>query len=188
MLISVIYSVSNEYIPNVELFFTSCAILGVLVGILLNVFDRRNGGLLNMKEPKKDMPKWRVNERRSAIKKDTANGTENKLIYTAFKCTNYVPVDKKEEIFFIYLFIYVCIIFFFFQTRVIIPKLDSCVLFTYYFFPFQGLDGRKVLAWEENKCKKGNAKAAHLQIGDFIAFLDRIVTKRQAVQSSPLQV
>ena len=51
LFIAKIYSVSgNSYIPNVELFFVSCALFGTLIGIILNFFDKRNGGLLNRVE------------------------------------------------------------------------------------------------------------------------------------------
>mmetsp|Transcript_20330 Transcript_20330/g.30528 ORF Transcript_20330/g.30528 Transcript_20330/m.30528 type:complete len:594 (+) Transcript_20330:76-1857(+) len=37
----------DSYLPNVEFFFIGCAALGIIFGILLNVFDRRSGGALN---------------------------------------------------------------------------------------------------------------------------------------------
>eukprot|EP00520_Triparma_pacifica_P017792 CAMPEP_0118668346 /NCGR_PEP_ID=MMETSP0785-20121206/20294_1 /TAXON_ID=91992 /ORGANISM="Bolidomonas pacifica, Strain CCMP 1866" /LENGTH=588 /DNA_ID=CAMNT_0006562907 /DNA_START=19 /DNA_END=1785 /DNA_ORIENTATION=+ len=53
LIISALYDASdNKYIPNVELFFTGCAIAGVAVGILLNIMDARNGGKLNSKDGK----------------------------------------------------------------------------------------------------------------------------------------
>ena len=48
MIIAGIFTASgNMYIPNVEFFFVSCAVIGTVVGITLNVFDRRNGNILN---------------------------------------------------------------------------------------------------------------------------------------------
>jgi len=48
MVIAYIYTLSDDhYIPNVEYFFVACAICGTIVGILLNIFDRRNGSILN---------------------------------------------------------------------------------------------------------------------------------------------
>mmetsp|Transcript_23101 Transcript_23101/g.46198 ORF Transcript_23101/g.46198 Transcript_23101/m.46198 type:complete len:616 (-) Transcript_23101:58-1905(-) len=48
LMIASIYKASgNSYIPNVEFLFMSCAGLGVLIGLLLNRLDRRNGGKLN---------------------------------------------------------------------------------------------------------------------------------------------
>ncbi|KAL7459040.1 hypothetical protein ACHAWC_010723, partial [Mediolabrus comicus] len=48
LIIAAIYSASdNRYIPNVELFFTACAGVGVLLGLILNRLDRRHGGKLN---------------------------------------------------------------------------------------------------------------------------------------------
>jgi len=53
LIISALYdSANNSYIPTVELFFTGCAIGGVIVGILLNVMDARGGGKLNSKDGK----------------------------------------------------------------------------------------------------------------------------------------
>jgi MFS family permease len=50
MIIAMIYNYSDErYIPNVEFFFVACAAVGTILGIMLNVFDRRNGGALNKK-------------------------------------------------------------------------------------------------------------------------------------------
>lgn len=48
LIIAAIYSASgNRYIPNVELFFTTCAGVGVLLGLILNRLDHRHGGKLN---------------------------------------------------------------------------------------------------------------------------------------------
>lgn len=49
LIIAAIYSASgNRYIPNVELFFTACAGVGVLLGlILINRLDHRHRGKLN---------------------------------------------------------------------------------------------------------------------------------------------
>ena len=48
LIIAAIYSASgNRYIPNVELFFTACAGVGVLLGLILNRLDHRHGGKLN---------------------------------------------------------------------------------------------------------------------------------------------
>ena len=48
LIIASIYSASGySYIPNVELFFMSCAGLGMVIGLLLNRLDRRHGGKLN---------------------------------------------------------------------------------------------------------------------------------------------
>jgi MFS family permease len=48
LIIAAIYTASDEmYIPNVEFFFVGCAITGTMVGVLLNVFDKRHGGMLN---------------------------------------------------------------------------------------------------------------------------------------------
>eukprot|EP00557_Chaetoceros_sp_GSL56_P002329 CAMPEP_0176504542 /NCGR_PEP_ID=MMETSP0200_2-20121128/15995_1 /TAXON_ID=947934 /ORGANISM="Chaetoceros sp., Strain GSL56" /LENGTH=637 /DNA_ID=CAMNT_0017903993 /DNA_START=2497 /DNA_END=4410 /DNA_ORIENTATION=- len=48
LLIAFIYKGGgNRYIPNVEYFFVICASMGVLIGILLNILDRKRGGILN---------------------------------------------------------------------------------------------------------------------------------------------
>jgi len=48
LIIASIYTASGEsYIPNVEYFFVVCAVLGTGIGVLLNVHDRRKGGILN---------------------------------------------------------------------------------------------------------------------------------------------
>jgi len=48
MVIASVYKASDDrYLPNVEYFFVTCALLGVLIGILLNVLDKRRGGILN---------------------------------------------------------------------------------------------------------------------------------------------
>ena len=48
LIIAFIYSASgNRYIPYVELFFMSCAGVGVIIGSILNRLDRRYGGKLN---------------------------------------------------------------------------------------------------------------------------------------------
>lgn len=51
LVIAFIYKGSgDEYIPNVEYFFVICALMGVLIGIVLNVLDRKRGGILNRTE------------------------------------------------------------------------------------------------------------------------------------------
>lgn len=48
LLIAAIYTASdNKYIPNVEYFFIGCAVTGAIFGFMLNVYDRRMGGMLN---------------------------------------------------------------------------------------------------------------------------------------------
>ena len=48
LIIAAIYTASgNSYIPNVELFFVSCAVCGTVIGFALNIFDSRHGGVLN---------------------------------------------------------------------------------------------------------------------------------------------
>jgi hypothetical protein len=48
MIVAALYNHSDEkYIPAVELFFASCAIIGVIVGLALNIADRNRGGKLN---------------------------------------------------------------------------------------------------------------------------------------------
>ena len=47
LIIAAIYNISGSYIPNVEVFFTSCACAGVLVGLIMIRVDRRTGGKLN---------------------------------------------------------------------------------------------------------------------------------------------
>lgn len=47
LVVATIYSVDDEYIPKVEFFFVSLACLGVLVGLYLNYYDMRNGGVFN---------------------------------------------------------------------------------------------------------------------------------------------
>ena len=46
-MIAGIYNASGSYIPNVEYFFMICALAGIIVGVYLNVFDRRYGNKLN---------------------------------------------------------------------------------------------------------------------------------------------
>ena len=49
LIIAYIYTASGDrYIPSVEYFFVACAVVGTVVGILLNVFDKRSGGKLNI--------------------------------------------------------------------------------------------------------------------------------------------
>ena len=48
LIIASIYTASDDrYIPNVEFFFVGCAVTGAVFGVMLNAFDRRNGGILN---------------------------------------------------------------------------------------------------------------------------------------------
>jgi MFS family permease len=48
LIIAAIYTDSNsEYIPNVEIFFVSLAVLGVLVGIYLNIYDLSHNNVFN---------------------------------------------------------------------------------------------------------------------------------------------
>lgn len=48
LIIAGIYTTSGEtYIPNVEYFFVACAVAGTGVGVMLNMHDARNGGILN---------------------------------------------------------------------------------------------------------------------------------------------
>jgi MFS-type transporter involved in bile tolerance (Atg22 family) len=47
LIIAAIYNTSgNNYIPNVEFFFASCAAAGVIIGILMIQVDRKTGGRL----------------------------------------------------------------------------------------------------------------------------------------------
>jgi len=48
LLIAAIYNASGQrYIPNVEYFFMSCAMVGIVIGIFTNRLDRRYGNKLN---------------------------------------------------------------------------------------------------------------------------------------------
>ncbi|KAL3776343.1 LOW QUALITY PROTEIN: hypothetical protein ACHAWO_002461 [Cyclotella atomus] len=47
LIIASIYNTTGSYIPNVEIFFATCAAVGVLVGLLMIRVDRRTGGKLN---------------------------------------------------------------------------------------------------------------------------------------------
>ena len=47
LVVATIYSIDDEYIPKVEYFFVSLACLGVVVGLYLNYYDMRNGGVFN---------------------------------------------------------------------------------------------------------------------------------------------
>lgn len=48
LVIASIYNASGgRYIPNVEYFFMSCALAGVVVGVFMNRLDRRHGNKLN---------------------------------------------------------------------------------------------------------------------------------------------
>lgn len=47
LVVATIYSVDDEYIPKVELFFVSLAVLGVVVGLYLNYYDFTHGGVFN---------------------------------------------------------------------------------------------------------------------------------------------
>jgi hypothetical protein len=48
ILIAGIYnSDGRHYIPNVEYFFVSCAVIGTCIGIVLQLADQRQGGKLN---------------------------------------------------------------------------------------------------------------------------------------------
>lgn len=48
LIIAGIYNVDGgHYIPNVEYFFVSCAVCGLLVGVALNIMDSKRGGKLN---------------------------------------------------------------------------------------------------------------------------------------------
>lgn len=47
LMIAGIYNASGSYIPNVEFFFMGCALMGVIVGVYMNVLDRRYGNKLN---------------------------------------------------------------------------------------------------------------------------------------------
>ena len=68
LIISALYDASDsKYIPNVELFFTGCAIAGVAVGIFLNIMDARNGGKLNSKDGKVSLDDSLHNEAHPSI-------------------------------------------------------------------------------------------------------------------------
>jgi len=48
LVVAYLYKVARgKYIPSVEIFFSTCALFGVVIGILLNVMDARRGGKLN---------------------------------------------------------------------------------------------------------------------------------------------
>lgn len=48
LLIAAIYTASDDmYIPNVEYFFVGCAVTGTIFGAMLNIYDKRFGGILN---------------------------------------------------------------------------------------------------------------------------------------------
>jgi MFS family permease len=47
LIIASIYNTSGSYIPNVEIFFSTCAAVGVMVGLLMIRVDRQTGGKLN---------------------------------------------------------------------------------------------------------------------------------------------
>jgi len=48
LIISFIYNAShNQYIPQVEIFFVICALIGTVLAIILNVVDSRTGSVLN---------------------------------------------------------------------------------------------------------------------------------------------
>lgn len=48
LMVAAIYqSAGDEYIPKVEYFFVSLACLGVVVGILLNIYDMAHGNIFN---------------------------------------------------------------------------------------------------------------------------------------------
>ena len=48
LVVSALKTASGHYIPTVEIFFTSCAVCGVVVGLFLNIMDAKTGGKLNM--------------------------------------------------------------------------------------------------------------------------------------------
>lgn len=48
VLVAALYNASHQrFLPNVEILFVSCASVGILVGMMLWVLDRRNGDMLN---------------------------------------------------------------------------------------------------------------------------------------------
>ena len=47
LMIAGIFNMSGSYIPNVEIFFASCATAGVIVGLLMIRVDKKTGGKLN---------------------------------------------------------------------------------------------------------------------------------------------
>eukprot|EP00591_Stephanopyxis_turris_P003617 CAMPEP_0195521622 /NCGR_PEP_ID=MMETSP0794_2-20130614/19064_1 /TAXON_ID=515487 /ORGANISM="Stephanopyxis turris, Strain CCMP 815" /LENGTH=617 /DNA_ID=CAMNT_0040651221 /DNA_START=15 /DNA_END=1868 /DNA_ORIENTATION=+ len=47
LIVAAIFNVSWSYIPNVEVFFVSCASVGIASGVFLNLQDRKTGGVLN---------------------------------------------------------------------------------------------------------------------------------------------
>ena len=47
LVVATIYSIDDEYIPKVEFFFVSLAVLGVVVGLYLNYYDWNHGGVFN---------------------------------------------------------------------------------------------------------------------------------------------
>ncbi|KDO31137.1 hypothetical protein SPRG_04275 [Saprolegnia parasitica CBS 223.65] len=47
MLVAMVYSVENKYLPSVEMLFVAFGALGSIAGILLNVVDFKNGSVLN---------------------------------------------------------------------------------------------------------------------------------------------
>lgn len=52
LIVATIYSIDDEYIPNVEFFFVSLACLGVLVGLYLNYYDHYHDHIFNRPAPK----------------------------------------------------------------------------------------------------------------------------------------
>ncbi|EQC31215.1 hypothetical protein SDRG_11138 [Saprolegnia diclina VS20] len=47
MLVAMVYSVENKYLPSVEMLFVAFGALGSVAGILLNIVDYKNGSVLN---------------------------------------------------------------------------------------------------------------------------------------------
>jgi MFS family permease len=72
VVISTLYNGSGDkYIPNTEVFFMCCAILGLFVGAMLNYMDSRRGGLLNSRN---------VEEKRKQNALETVQGPPTPLM------------------------------------------------------------------------------------------------------------
>lgn len=47
LFVASVYDIQGKYIPNVELLFALFGFCGTLIGLAINVLDRRNGNVLN---------------------------------------------------------------------------------------------------------------------------------------------
>jgi predicted outer membrane lipoprotein len=54
LVVAGIHNQSGQYLPHVEYFFCACAFMGCLVGIWLNLIDRKHGNKLNSVDGKGD--------------------------------------------------------------------------------------------------------------------------------------